>query len=144
MARMLARKKMRVSRHSRKLASVMGGNLIVVSKQGDGSTFTARLPLRLPIADRNVRAATAQNASGPVVLAVDDNAVGLTVLRHALKRNGIQVECVSSGQEALDAASHRVYDLVLMDLQMPGMDGLTTAMEMRKVPGYAPVPIPRE
>jgi two-component system sensor histidine kinase/response regulator len=46
-----------------------------------------------------------------------------------------------SGQEALDAAAARHYDLVLMDLQMPGMDGLETTTAMRKLPGYEAVPI---
>jgi two-component system sensor histidine kinase/response regulator len=46
-----------------------------------------------------------------------------------------------SGREALDAAAARRYDLVLMDLQMPGMDGLETTVEMRKLPGYIDVPI---
>jgi two-component system sensor histidine kinase/response regulator len=76
-----------------------------------------------------------------LILAVDDNLVGLTVLRHALQREGMQVDCASSGREALDAASRRRYDLVLMDLQMPQMDGLTAADELRKVPGYEDVPI---
>ncbi len=53
----------------------------------------------------------------------------------------MQVDCAASGFEALASAASRVYDLVLMDLQMPGMDGLTAAVEMRKVPGYERVPI---
>jgi len=83
----------------------------------------------------------AAGASGPIILAVDDNLVGLTVLRHALQRNGMQVDCAANGPEALEAASRRIYDLVLMDLQMPHMDGLTAAVEMRKVAGYESVPI---
>jgi CheY-like chemotaxis protein len=67
--------------------------------------------------------------------------VGLTVLRHALQRHGMEVDCAANGPEALDAASRRRYDLVLMDLQMPEMDGLTAAVELRKMAGYETVPI---
>ncbi len=126
---------------ARKLATVMSGDIGVESQQGVGSCFTARLPLRAAPADRGVRGVLAPGPSGPLILAVDDNLVGLTVLRHALQRNGMQVDCASSGPEALEAASRRRYDLVLMDLQMPEMDGLTAAVEMRKVAGYESVPI---
>jgi CheY-like chemotaxis protein len=75
------------------------------------------------------------------VLAVEDNAVGLTILRRALERRQVNVDVAMSGAAALEAASHRHYDLVLMDLQMPGMNGLETTAEMRKIPGYSDVPI---
>lgn len=125
---------------ARKLADVMGGTIGVESQEGAGSTFTVRLPLRRPNADRG-RHALPADAAGPKVLAVDDNPVGLTVLRHVLKRHGIQVDCAASGPEALEAAARKLYDVVLMDLQMPGMDGLDAAVEMRKIPGYGQVPI---
>ncbi len=126
---------------ARKLADLMSGSIAVVSQPGAGSCFTVRLPLRRASVDRGARSHLAPNATGPRILAIDDNPVGLTVLRHVLKRHGMQVETASSGPEALEAAAHRAYDLVLMDLQMPGMDGLTAAVEMRKVPGYEHVPI---
>ena len=125
---------------ARKLATVMGGTITVQSQVGVGSSFLARLPLRRVGADRGARAAL-QTGLGPAVLAVDDNPVGLTVLRHVLQRHGMQVDCASSGQQALEAAGRRSYDIVLMDLQMPGMDGLTAAVELRKIAGYERVPI---
>jgi CheY-like chemotaxis protein len=126
---------------ARKLATVMNGEIGVQSQQGAGSCFTARLPLRRAASERAGRGASAPAATGPMILAVDDNLVGLTVLRHALQRNGMQVDCAANGPEALDAASRRRYDLVLMDLQMPVMDGLTAAVELRKMAGYEDVPI---
>lgn len=124
---------------ARKLAKVMGGDIFVESRQGEGSCFSVRLPLRRALVEKAQRPAAAQGA--PFILAVDDNPVGLTVLRHALLKHGMQVDCAASAEEALEAASRRSYDLVLMDLQMPGMDGLTAAVEMRKIGGYDRVPI---
>ena len=127
---------------ARKLASVMGGEIGVESLPGCGSRFTARVPFERPSVDKQDRSIAPGNVqTGPLILAVDDNQVGLTILRHALQRSGLRVECVTSGREALQAASRQRYDLVLMDLQMPDMDGLTAALEMRKVQGYEPVPI---
>ncbi len=127
---------------ARKLANVMGGEIGVESVPGRGSRFTTRIPFDRPVGDKLERsAATGGLQAGPLILAVDDNQVGLTILRHALLRNGLHVECVTSAREALEAALRRRYDLVLMDLQMPEMDGLTAALEMRKVPGYETVPI---
>ena len=120
----------------------MLGEIGVESTPGSGSTFTARLPVRHAAGGRAERhSASGTTPAGPVVLAVDDNPVGLTVLRHALERHRVEVHCAASAREALEAAALRRYDLVLMDLQMPEMDGLTAAGELRKVPGYEAVPI---
>jgi CheY-like chemotaxis protein len=63
------------------------------------------------------------------------------VLRHALLRHHLRVDCATGGREALEAAARCHYDMVLMDLQMPEIDGLTAAVELRKISGYETVPI---
>jgi len=76
-----------------------------------------------------------------VVLAVDDNPVGLTVLRHALERHHLEVHCAASARQALEAAALRRYDLVLMDLQMPEMDGYQATAKLRSDERFASLPI---
>jgi CheY-like chemotaxis protein len=102
-----------------------------------------KLPLRLP-EEPPADAAAGQETRAQIeytVLAVEDNPVGLLVLRHTLERHGVHVEWATTGRAALDLAAQRRYDLVLMDLQMPEMDGLEATAELRKMPAYDDVPI---
>jgi CheY-like chemotaxis protein len=127
-----------------KLAAMMGGRIQVESQLAAGSTFTVVIPLHRsaePFHGSVEELFPAQAETGPRVLAVEDNPVGLTVLRHLLERRHLRVDGAVSGIDALEAAAHKHYDLILMDLQMPEMDGLTAATEIRKLPGYSQVPI---
>jgi CheY-like chemotaxis protein len=121
-----------------KLLALMGGEIAAESELDKGSTFTVRLPIRLPAASRGK---TIPSAGAPAILAVEDNPVGLRVLRHALKGRAVDVDTASDGAEAVRAAAARHYDLILMDLQMPHMDGLEATAAVRQLPGYENVPI---
>ena len=77
----------------------------------------------------------------PTVLVIDDNDVAQRVVTHILRRGFHEPHCVSSGPEGIEAARSSRFDLILMDLQMPGMDGLAATKEIRKLPGYQSVPI---
>ena len=126
---------------TRKLSQVMDGSISVESEVGRGSTFTVRLPLETPALTGESSMDMRVLPDGPAILAVDDNSVGLIVLRHALERRYHNLDFASSGLEALQAATSRQYDLVLMDLQMPEMDGLEAALRLRQIPGYEATPI---
>jgi CheY-like chemotaxis protein len=126
---------------ARKLALLMQGEISVASTPGEGSTFTLRIPLRAAETEAGKLLSGLIAEAGPVILAVEDNPVGLTILKRALERRQVKVDGAMSGAAALTAASERHYDLVLMDLQMPGMNGLETTAAMRKLPGYQTVPI---
>jgi CheY-like chemotaxis protein len=122
----------------RKLVILMGGDINVESQPGTGSTFTMRIPLRpsaeLPQPPR-------KQAALPAVLLVEDNPVGLMVVRHALKGKPVHLDTANDGLIAIEAAGKRRYDLILMDLQMPRMDGFAATDAIRGLPGYEHVPI---
>ncbi len=125
----------------RELTRVLGGEIRVDSLVGTGSTFTVLLPLVAAedglgsMATRNLR------QGKPRILLVEDNKVSQMIVVHMLERNEFEADCADSGMAALKAASSYRYDLVLMDLQMPGMDGFEATHRLRRLPGYESVPI---
>ncbi len=122
----------------RQLTELMGGRLWAESKPGLGSTF--HVELILPIGETALAASEAPAAPPspglPLsILAVDDNAVNLMVLDQILSAFGHHVSKAASGQEALDRLSVAAFDLVLMDIQMPGMTGIEALTALRGAPG---------
>ncbi|HLZ65410.1 MAG TPA: response regulator [Aliidongia sp.] len=79
----------------------------------------------------------ARRAAGPYVLIAEDNAINQEIAATILTDAGYRVDLASDGREAIEAVGRRTYDLVLMDVQMPAVDGLQAAREIRKMPGDA-------
>jgi len=127
------------------LLRLMGGEIKVASQVGQGSTFTIHLGMRVVAGARPAPAprpaSQVARAGGKRILVVEDDAVAQRIVAHMLARGKFQADTVGSGEAALAAASVRRYDLILMDLQMPGMDGIQAAEAIRSLPGYANVPI---
>jgi CheY-like chemotaxis protein len=118
----------------RELTELMGGSLTVESVEGEGSTFFLRLPLPRVTASASptaVSAAPAELSSELRVLAAEDNATNQLVLKTLLQFTGIDVAIVENGKLAVEAWASQAWDVILMDVQMPIMDGPTATREIR-------------
>ncbi len=121
---------------SRRLARAMGGDVTVVSAAGQGSTFTLRLPM--PLAEASAPKDSAAPVPAPQldrplsVLVVEDNPTNRMVLEEMLVTLGHSVDLAADGAEGVAKARARAYDLVLMDLSMPRIDGWTATALIRE------------
>jgi CheY-like chemotaxis protein len=121
---------------SRRLAALLGGQLYFETDRKTGTRFFCSVPLELPGEDETVadieRGAPAPEDGGcRRILVAEDNAINLLVIRTVLEKENYEVVSVSNGQDALDALQHVPFDLVLMDISMHGMDGITATRTIR-------------
>ena len=118
----------------RDLADLMGGKVGVESRLGQGSTFWFELGMKKLESQPQATPLVAHDAAvpGARVLVVEDDAVNQLVVVSMLEKLGCQVDVADDGEAALAAASRSRYDLVLMDLHMPVMDGYQATQELRQ------------
>jgi signal transduction histidine kinase/CheY-like chemotaxis protein len=123
---------------ARRCAELMGADLGCTSEPGQGSTFS--LEISLPAAQATAAPAPEGSAPGSsaeadrplLALIVDDNATNRRVLEMILEQVGIGFASVENGLEAVEACDGRQFDVILMDIQMPVMDGLAATREIRR------------
>jgi signal transduction histidine kinase/CheY-like chemotaxis protein len=138
-----------VQRH----AGLMGGSVVVDSHPGDGATFTLRLPLALAPAGSQAQAAPARptpvaapagadedfEAAAPRILVVDDHPANREVARLMLTAVGCETAEACDGDEAIAMAAAQPFDLILMDVRMPRVDGLAATRAIRAAGNTVPI-----
>jgi signal transduction histidine kinase/CheY-like chemotaxis protein len=115
----------------RELVTRMGGTIDVDSVAGQGSTFTVTLPLRAAAAPEKVENAAPQPGAALRILLVEDDATVAAVTRGLLQAQGHEVTHAANGLAALSCAETSRFDAALIDLDLPGVDGLTLARMLR-------------
>ena len=118
---------------SRELARLMGGDLTVTSKPGKGSKF--RLEIRVEAAEREDDRVSGASIAGARVLVVDDHVVNRRAIELVLQSFDIQPTLAESGERALELLQSEVFDVMLMDVYMPGMDGRDATRQLRATEG---------
>jgi len=140
----------------KQIVELHGGQIELTSKLGEGSCFTVDLPYAPPVAP-SFPAATlsvskeadfstppandAASIQSPLILVAEDNATNVTTLSTYFEANGYRLLIANDGQEAIDLALSHHPDVILMDVQMPGVDGLEAMKQIRQQESLHGIPI---
>jgi signal transduction histidine kinase len=126
---------------TRQLVHLMGGTVGLSSEPGKGSVFWFEVPLEVGQVPDPVLPRPTWDFHGRRVLLAEDNKVNQLVALEILKKARVDLEVVGDGCQAVDAVARGHFDLVLMDLQMPVLDGIEATKEIRRTRGAGELPI---
>lgn len=129
----------------KQIVSLLGGNIRLESEQGKGTKITFTIPVRVAASESlEVPEEPLENSLPKLnadILLVEDNPVNQIVIKALLEKVGLQVVLAQDGEVALDILKQRSFDLILMDMQMPKLDGLETTKLIRQQAKWQNLPI---
>lgn len=133
---------------SKKLIELMDGSITVTSMEGKGSTFSIYLPLK-KYTDSNISSrrnrfntmSLSEDLSQKSLLLVEDNPINAEITAAMLEKYFKKIDFAANGKEALKNVIEKKYDIILMDLEMPELDGISATLEIRNISGYSDIPI---
>ena len=126
---------------TKNLVEMMGGKINVQSEYGDGSVFVVTIPQKISIMSSNNKKEKPKETKevdykGKKVLIVDDNKLNIKVASKALKEFDFIIDECYDGNESIDKVKNNNYDLILMDIMMPGMNGEEALKELKKLKDF--------
>ena len=126
---------------AKQLLELLKGNVEFINKKGQGTQYIVRLSQKCYGEEKvgnvieKIKKSNEEemvNCEGKVVLVADDNAINLTIAKRLLVKFGFEVETCLSGQECLEMAKNKKYDMIYLDHMMPGMDGVETLNNLKQ------------